>query len=267
VELTGRACLVTGAAQGIGAAIATALTSRGARVLLGDVQDEKGRAVAEGLPGALATHLDVTDPESVASAVELAATRLGGLDVLVNNAGIGAPRGIDELDEETWRRTLETNLSGPYRTTRAALPHLRASRGRVVNVSSLSAHAWTPLLAHYSASKAGVMALSETLRIELARDGVGVTTVYFGWIDTPLLTAGTDDPRITPGLRRSMRRAQRLHIAPMRTPAQAAAAVVRGIEQERRAVFEPRRVALAHVLGTTLQRILEPQYVRDLGTA
>jgi len=258
VSAAGRVCLLTGAAQGVGAATAAALHARGAHVVLTDVRGAAARAAADGLGGgALGLALDVTDPDAIDAAIAAVLERHGRLDVLVNNAGIGPPRGIDDLDAETWEQTLAVNLSGPYRMVRAALPALRRSRGHIVNVASLSADLWTPLLAHYNAAKAGVAALSETLRIELAPDGVALTTVYLGRIDTPMLRSADTDPHVPPKLRAASARIERLGLLRRLPPQRAGEAIAEAVAARRRVVYVPGRVRLARWFPAALQRGVE----------
>lgn len=257
-DLRDRVALITGGAQGIGAATAQALARRGARVAVGDLQDEKAQELAESLAtDTLAVRMDVRDRGSVEAAVAATVERFGGLDVLVNNAGVGAPRTIDQLDEETWQRTLDVNLTGPFRVVKAALPELRRQRGHVVTVASMAARVWTPLLAHYSATKAGVAAFNETLRVELRRDAIGVTTVYFGTIDTPLLATGLEDSSVTERMRANVNRARRLGLSPLVSADHAGEAIVRGIERRRRAVIVPARAKLPFYIGAPFQRLIE----------
>jgi NAD(P)-dependent dehydrogenase (short-subunit alcohol dehydrogenase family) len=258
LQLRDRVCLITGGAQGIGAATAQALTKRGARVVLADLQEHRARTLAESLTeDAIAVRTDVREPASVQAAVAAAVERFGRLDILVNNAGIGVPRTIDQLDEDSWQRTLDVNLSGPFRLVKAALPELRRRRGHIVTVASMAARVWTPLLAHYSATKAGIAAFSETMRVELRRDGIRITTVYFGTIDTPLLATGLDDASVTDRMRFNVERARRLGLSPLVTADQAGEAIARGIERERRAVIVPARAKLPFYVGAPFQRLIE----------
>jgi NAD(P)-dependent dehydrogenase (short-subunit alcohol dehydrogenase family) len=167
--------IITGAASGIGEATAKALRERGAKVVGLDL-----RASDEVLT------CDVTDQQSVDKAVAEAIRRLGGgIDALVNCAGIGLPQSATERPGPDALRVLDVNLLGTWRVTAAALPALRASRGRVVNISSGLAHLAVPFATAYGASKRGVVGYSEQLRAEVG-DEVTVTTVYPGYIRTPI---------------------------------------------------------------------------------
>ncbi len=171
--------LVTGGASGIGAATAALLADRGARVAI--VDREPARAPERGS----AFVADVTDDASVRAAVDEAAAELGGLDVLVNDAGIGAVGDVAANDDDEWRRVLDVNVVGVARVTRAALPYLRPARGAIVNVSSAVAMVGVPGRALYSASKGAVLALSLAMAADLAGEGVRVNAVVPGTADTP----------------------------------------------------------------------------------
>jgi len=171
----GERVILTGAAGGIGAATVAALRERGAQVVGLDLKAGDGVIAC-----------DVTDQESVDKAIRAAVERLGGgLDALVNCAGIGLPQSATERPGIDALRVLDVNLLGTWRVTAAALPALRASRGRVVNISSGLAHLAVPFATAYGASKRGVVGYSEQLRAEVG-DEVTVTTVYPGYIRTPI---------------------------------------------------------------------------------
>jgi NAD(P)-dependent dehydrogenase (short-subunit alcohol dehydrogenase family) len=171
-----RRVLLTGASGGIGGAAADALRVRGAQVVGLDLRGD---------PEAGILACDVTDAGSVEAAVAAAIARLGGLDVVVNAAGIGLPQAATAPPREDARRVLEVNLFGTWLVTATALPALRASGGRVVNVASGLVHIALPFAPAYAASKRAVVAYSDQLRAEIG-DVVGVTTVYPGFIRTPI---------------------------------------------------------------------------------
>ncbi|WP_221357909.1 SDR family NAD(P)-dependent oxidoreductase [Streptomyces beigongshangae] len=190
-DFEGLRALVTGGASGIGRATAELLAARGARVAVLDL-DPAG--VPEPLLGYAA---DVTDDESVRRAVAAAAADLGGLDVLVNNAGIGAQGTVEDNDDETWHRVLDVNVVGMVRTARAALPHLRRSaHAAIVNTCSVAATAGLPQRALYSASKGAVLSLTLAMAADHVREGIRVNCVNPGTVDTPwvgrLLDAAAD---------------------------------------------------------------------------
>jgi NAD(P)-dependent dehydrogenase (short-subunit alcohol dehydrogenase family) len=167
--------IVTGAAGGIGSATVVELRRRGADVVGLDL------VAAEGV-----VDCDVRDQASVDAAVAEAIERLGGgLDVLINNAGLGTPQSAGEAPDERALAVIDVNLIGPWRVTAAALPALRAARGRVVNVASGLAHLALPYATAYCVSKRGLTAYSDALRLEHG-DAITVTTVYPGYIRTPI---------------------------------------------------------------------------------
>jgi NAD(P)-dependent dehydrogenase (short-subunit alcohol dehydrogenase family) len=171
--------LITGAASGIGAATANELRSQGARVVGLDLRAESDDMIA----------CDVRDQEAVDRAVAEAVERLGGLDVLINNAGIGIPQTAGERPDAEALAVIDVNLIGPWRVTAAALTALRESRGRVVNVASGLAHIALPLATAYCMSKRGLTAYSDALRLDHG-DAITVTTVYPGYLRTPIHRAG-----------------------------------------------------------------------------
>jgi NAD(P)-dependent dehydrogenase (short-subunit alcohol dehydrogenase family) len=190
-DFTGLTALVTGGASGIGLATATLLAERGARVAVLDL-DCSG--VDKPL---LAQRADVTDDEAVRRGVAAAVAELGGLDVLVNNAGIGAQGTVEDNDDAEWHRVLDVNVVGMVRVTRAALPHLRASaHAAIVNTCSVAATAGLPQRALYSAAKGAVQALTLAMAADHVREGIRVNCVNPGTVDTPwvgrLLDAAAD---------------------------------------------------------------------------
>lgn len=171
--------VITGGASGIGLATATRFAARAARVACLDLCPD----VPEPLLGVEA---DVTDDASVRAAVATAADKLGGIDVLVNSAGIGAAGAIEDNSDDEWRTVFEVNVLGVVRTTRAALPHLRRSaHPAIVNTCSVAAVVGLPDRAVYSASKGAVLALTRAMATDLLADAIRVTCVNPGTVDTP----------------------------------------------------------------------------------
>ncbi|MFE0629177.1 SDR family NAD(P)-dependent oxidoreductase [Streptomyces sp. NPDC058864] len=191
-DLEGLGALVTGGASGIGLATARLLAARGARVAVLDL-------APDGLPAQLTGFkADVSDDASTRDAVDAAAEALGGLDVLVNNAGIGAAGTVEDNPDEQWHRVLDVNVLGMVRTTRAALPYLRRSaRPAIVNTCSIAATAGLPQRALYSASKGAVLSLTLAMAADHVREGIRVNCVNPGTADTPWvarLLDAADDP-------------------------------------------------------------------------
>jgi 2-keto-3-deoxy-L-fuconate dehydrogenase len=191
-EFDGLVAVVTGGASGIGAATARLLQERGARVAVLD----RG---TDGAPdGVLALRCDVTDAAAVDAAVATVVERLGGLDVLVNNAGIGATGHVGENDDAEWARVLDVNVTGMARVARAALPHLRRSaHAAVVNTCSAVAFVGVRQRALYSASKGAVLALTLAMAADHVREGIRVNAVAPGTAETPWvgrLLAAAEDP-------------------------------------------------------------------------
>jgi 2-keto-3-deoxy-L-fuconate dehydrogenase len=189
-DFAGKRALVTGGASGIGLGAAQLLADEGARVAVLDVS-----APPEGLDYAKA---DVTDDTAVRQAVAGVIERFGGLDILVNCAGIGAQGGVEANSDEEWHRVFDVNVVGIVRVTRACLPALRASTsGAIVNVGSIAGTTGIPDRALYSATKGGVLALTLAMAADLLPDGIRVAAVNPGTADTPWvgrLLAAAPDP-------------------------------------------------------------------------
>jgi len=200
--LQGRCALVTGASRGIGAAVARLLASHGARVAV-HYAAARGEAetVAAGLPGTghAVVGADLGDPAAAAGLPGAAAAALGGLDIVVNNAGIYEPHDVQALDAEAWRaawrRTLAVNLDGPAHVIHGALPHLlRAGGGHIVNVSSRGAFRGEPEAPAYGAAKAGLNSLGQSLAAALAPRNIRIVTVAPGWVLTDMTRSYLDGP-------------------------------------------------------------------------
>ena len=192
-EFDGLVAAVTGGGSGIGAAIVAELADRGARVAALDL------ATGDVPAGVLALPTDVADDDSVRAATARLVGELGGLDILVNCAGIGALGTVEDNSDEEWARVLDVNLLGMVRTSRAALPHLRASRApSVVNIGSVAATAGMPDRALYTATKGAVHALTRAMAADHLHEGIRVNCVAPGTADTPWvrrLLASAEDPQ------------------------------------------------------------------------
>jgi len=197
----GLTALVTGGASGIGLATARLLAEQGARVAVLDRSETAPPGFDHADHGGRTHYVraDIADDASVTAALDTAVTALGGLDVLVNNAGIGAQGGIEDNPDHEWHRVLDVNVLGLVRVTRAALPALRASsHAAVVNVCSIAATAGLPQRALYSASKGAVLSLTLAMAADLLPEGIRVNAVNPGTADTPWvgrLLDSSADPR------------------------------------------------------------------------
>jgi 2-keto-3-deoxy-L-fuconate dehydrogenase len=190
-EFLGIRALVTGGASGIGRATARMLAQRGAQVASLDLVSDVPASVH-------GVHADVTDDESVRRGVHDAVDHLGRLDVLVNNAGIGAQGTVEDNDDAEWHRVFDVNVFGIVRVTRAALPYLRQSpHAAIVNTCSIAATAGLPRRALYSATKGAILSLTLAMAADHVPDGIRVTCVNPGTVDTPWvgrLLDAADDP-------------------------------------------------------------------------
>jgi NAD(P)-dependent dehydrogenase (short-subunit alcohol dehydrogenase family) len=199
--LRGKRVLITGAARGIGAALAERLASHGARLALVGLEPERMAELATRCgEDTFVAECDVSNGDHVTQAVDAAAEALGGLDVVVANAGIATGGPLRSQDMRSWERVIEINLLGVMYTDRAALPHLERSRGYVLNIASTAAAFRGPGMSAYCAAKAGVEALSDCLRIEMQPLGVQVGVAYFLFLDTDMVN---DSEREMPLLQRA----------------------------------------------------------------
>jgi NAD(P)-dependent dehydrogenase (short-subunit alcohol dehydrogenase family) len=266
--LNAQRVLITGAARGIGAALAEELASHGARLALVGLEPERMEAAARRCgTGTFVAECDVSSSEGVTQAVDAAAEALGGLDVVVANAGIAAGGPLRAQDVRSWERVIEINLMGVMYTDRAALPHLERSGGYLLNIASTAAASRAPGMSAYCAAKAGVEALSDCLRIEMQPLGVGVGVAYFLFLDTDMVN---DAEREMPFLKRAKAEMPRpfSRTYPL---APAINEVVAAIAQRRRRVAYPRwwlkalalRQLLASPLAERQSAKLVPESLRE----
>ncbi|MEM7444790.1 MAG: SDR family oxidoreductase [Pseudomonadota bacterium] len=208
-RLTGKAAIVTGAGQGIGEAIARRFTSEGASVVIADLNEETGRAVAASLDGARFIHTDVGDENSVKAMVEETIAALGGLDILVNNAGIAVFGDPLDIGEDEWRRCFSVDLDGVWHCCKHALPHLLESGGgAIVNIASNHAFQIIPHTFPYPVAKHGVLGLTRSLAIEYADRGVRINAISPGYIKTPIADWYFDQQPDPAGARRQTEQMQ-----------------------------------------------------------
>jgi NAD(P)-dependent dehydrogenase (short-subunit alcohol dehydrogenase family) len=190
MRLQGKVAIVTGAASGIGYGIASLFAQEGAQVVIADRNDAGGRQAAASISGSHAAyyiHTDVSDGASVRALVDETVTRFGTIDILVNNAAIVLFKRLVETEEDEWDRVIATNLRSVYLCCRYALPHMiRHGGGTIVNISSARALATSPLVSSYDASKGAIVALTRSLALEYAQDGVRTNCVLPGSVDTPV---------------------------------------------------------------------------------
>jgi len=264
-DLNGKVALVTGAARGIGFETARQMHIRGASVAVVDLDSGQAREAAERIgERAIGLAADVTDQAAIMQAVADTVERFGGLDVAVANAGMAQSKlaTVRGIGAEEWERVFEVDLLGVWRTVRAALPQVVERRGHVAVIGSIYSWFNGALNSPYAVSKAGVESLGRALRTELAPLGASATVAYFGWVDTRLVQDSFDQPHAD-RLRETFPRFLLSRIG----PDDAAAALVRGIEQRSPRVFAPRWwryiSALRGILNPLIDRRLERQRTRQ----
>jgi NAD(P)-dependent dehydrogenase (short-subunit alcohol dehydrogenase family) len=185
-DLDGKVALVTGGGTGIGSAVARRLVDRGALVAVAGRRAAPLDEVAA-RTGAMPIPCDVADASSVDAAIDHVVRRLGGLDIVVNNAGIVHRGGVEQVDDVGWSSVIDVNLTGPARICRAAVPHLRArGGGAIVNVSSIGGLFAARESIAYSTTKAALFGLTRSMALDLGPSGIRVNTLCPGWVDTPM---------------------------------------------------------------------------------
>jgi len=252
-EINGRTVFITGAARGIGAAAAERLHRRGANVALVGLEPERLQALAARLGDrAAAFEADVSDPDALERAVAGTVERFGGIDVAIANAGLQFNGALATAPIEQVERVFAVNFLGVWRTDRAVIRQISERRGYLLNISSLSAVSHLPLLGAYTASKAGVDALSDCLRMETAPSGAQVGCAYFGFLDTDLVRAGFETGRA-----QIMKAEGPAFIARPAPLSVAIDAIERGIERRSARVWAPRWVGPMILMRGALQPLLE----------
>ena len=257
-RLAGKRVLITGGARGIGALIARRLHERDATVALLGLEPERLAETAAGCGDAPWFECDVADREQVDEAVAAAVERLGGLDVAIANAGIGAQMTLIDGDAEIWDKTLAVNLAGTFNLVRAAGPHVAHPGGYFLLTASLAAAVHLPLMSAYCASKAAVESLGDSLRIELRPSGAKVGVAYYAELATDMTTRGF-----------ATRAAERMPLGghghlPVAPVEPAIDALERGIERRSRHIVSPRWVGALLPIRAIVQRVLELEARRGL---
>ena len=252
-SLEGRRVLITGAARGIGALIARRLSERGARVALVGLEPELLAEVAVGCGEGPWYECDVTNRDEVDAAVSAAVEALGGLDVVLANAGVAAQMPLVGGDARVFDATMAVNVTGTYNVIRAAGPHISHERGYVLVTSSLAAAVHLPLMSAYCASKAAVAALGHSLRHELLHTGARVGIAYYAELDTDMTSRGFSTKAAS---RMPLGGHGHLPVAPV---GPAIDALERAIRRRSRRVVSPRWVGLALHLSGPIIRVLALQ--------
>lgn len=263
--LDGRVVLVTGPARGIGEATARLLAARGARLSLVGLEPDRLEALARELgTGHVWFEADVTDSAAMARAVRGTVEALGGIDVVVANAGVAANGTVAVTPVDALVRVIDVNLSGVVRTVHAALPAVTERRGYLLLVSSAAALAAMPGIATYAAAKAGVEFFGNALRLEVAHKGVAVGVAHPAWIDTDLVR---DQIRDLPSFERTIRSLPG-PFGSLTTVQACAEALVDGIAKRRRQVFVPRSLGpLAAVRQLFASRLMDRLAMRRAARA
>jgi NAD(P)-dependent dehydrogenase (short-subunit alcohol dehydrogenase family) len=259
-NVSGRTVFITGAARGIGAETARRLHRKGANVALVGLEPQRLEELAAQLGGerTLSIEADVTDYDALQRAVAATVERFGGIDVGIANAGIAFTGPLATTPMEQVERTLAVNFLGVWRTDRALIAHITERKGYLLNIASLAAIARAPLMGPYAAAKAGVEALTDSLRIETAPSGARVGCAYFGFIDTDLVRASFAQP--------SAQRLNRKSPGFLRNPAplpKAIDAIERGIEQRAARLWAPRWVGPLIALRGAVQPLVERNLLKD----
>ncbi|MGW0610922.1 SDR family oxidoreductase [Streptomyces sp. NPDC002788] len=258
--LAERTVVITGAARGVGAALAHAVARRGARVALLGHEKASLEAVAASLPGpALAVEVDITDLTALDAAEDTVRAGLGRPSAVVANAAIAEGGAFLDSDPAAWRRVIDVNLTGSAHTARVFLPDLLDTAGYFLQVASLASIGAAPLMSAYCASKAGVEAFAHALRAEVAHRGVAVGIAYLNWTDTDMIRDAD---------RYAVLRELRAHMPP---PVRrvypvdvVAARMARGMERRRTAVYAPVWLRLAQPVRPALPPVVMRVARREL---
>jgi NAD(P)-dependent dehydrogenase (short-subunit alcohol dehydrogenase family) len=191
MRLKDKVAIVTGSSKGIGEGIARVFSNEGARVVVVCRTEDAGMGMAEELGAsegrAIFVKTDVTSSESIQKMIKQTIDVFGKLDVLVNNAGYHISKSVENISEEEWDFLINTNLRSTFLCSKYAIPHLRKTRGNIINISSMVGQVGQPNAGAYTATKGGQIAMSKGMAIYLAPDGIRVNVICPGWIQTPLV--------------------------------------------------------------------------------
>ncbi len=191
MKLEDKVAIVTGGSKGIGEGIARVFASEGAQVVVASRGEEKGRAIAAELGAAegraLYVPTDVRSSASIQQMIRTVVERFGKLDVLVNNAGYHISKNVEVTSEDEWELIITTNLRSTFLCSKYAIPHLRRTRGNIINISSMVGLVGQANAGAYSASKGGQIAMTRGMALDFARDGIRVNAICPGWVQTPLV--------------------------------------------------------------------------------
>jgi NAD(P)-dependent dehydrogenase (short-subunit alcohol dehydrogenase family) len=258
-DVNGRTVFITGAARGIGAESARRLHRKGANVALVGLEPERLEALAAELgERAMAFEADVCDYDALQHAVSATVTHFGAIDVGIANAGIAFTGALANTPVDHVERTLAVNFLGVWRTDRALIAQISERKGYLLNIASLASIVHAPLMGPYAAAKAGVEALTDSLRIETAPTGARVGCAYFGFIDTDLVRASFKQP--------SARKLNERSPSFLRNPipvSKAVDAIERGIERRSARVWAPRWVGAMIAMRSAVQPLVERQFLKD----
>ncbi len=262
-SLGGKVVLITGGARGIGAATAEELSRRGATVVLADVDEVALAGTTQRIRASSSVVVDVTDYEACEQAVATTLERHGRLDLVWANAGIGAGGPVELVDADVWARVVQVNLIGAFNTVRAALQPVIAAKGYVAITASLAAFVHGPGMSAYAASKAGVEAFADALRIEVAHQGVDVGTLHPTWIATDMVAEGDAESASFRIFRKSLRPpfARTYPVEAIVGP------IADGFEARRDRLCLPGFVRIAHLLRVPLRSRAFERDVRKIAPA
>ena len=258
MDLRGKVVLITGAARGIGAELARNMHRRGARVALVGLEPERLEPLSNELGGAPWFECDVTSWDDLEAAVQGTVEALGGIDVVVANAGINHVGTVETIEREAFERVVEVDLLGVWRSVRATLPHILERRGYVLCIGSIYSAMHGPGVAAYTVSKSGVEAFADALRTEVKPRGVGVGVAYFSVLDTDLVRGVLENPAA-----KMMRERTPWPLSRTSKVEDAVEAAARAIERRSRTVAFPRWAYVLLGARGVIQPLFEPFMARN----